>query len=272
MSLSLFGRDRLPWLGNSPSLFEQTPKDPVYTQPIYPSRLARRGVLMTQSPLAITAANRELYKRIKNSPLPSGMAQLLEFLTHSIHTYRSLQDKPETQIPKSHMIQLVASHLVPSVEKLAKFINSDFFALIESIDEVWDECLPLTNPPPRPDYAVGFRPSAFGQERMQKLLRLETWPDGSFMATSYMFFPFLTCEATRETTGLEIANRQNAHNMGIAIRSIVSVFKLAAKHTELLPHCYYVNTDLFRPANRSPCLSPGVRIDCWAEMGENEVW
>jgi hypothetical protein len=40
-------------------------------------------------------------------------------------------------------------------------------------------------------------------------------------------------ESTTTTNKFDIADRQNAHNMGIAIRSILAIFKLAGKHTQL---------------------------------------
>ena len=53
-----------------------------------------------------------------------------------------------------------------------------------------------------------------------------------------MYFPVLTCEVECGTTGLDIAERQNAHSMTLAVGCIVELFKLAKKentlHRELL--------------------------------------
>lgn len=53
-----------------------------------------------------------------------------------------------------------------------------------------------------------------------------------------MYFPVPTREAKCGTAGLDIADRQNAHSMTLAIRDIVELFKLAKKenslHRELL--------------------------------------
>lgn len=48
-----------------------------------------------------------------------------------------------------------------------------------------------------------------------------------------MFFPFLTCEVKYGATGLELADRQNAHSMTLAVRGIVELFKLGKREKEL---------------------------------------
>jgi hypothetical protein len=47
-----------------------------------------------------------------------------------------------------------------------------------------------------------------------------------FMATYYMYFPFPTCEVKCGATALDVADRQNAHNMTLAVRAIVELFRL----------------------------------------------
>lgn len=54
-----------------------------------------------------------------------------------------------------------------------------------------------------------------------------------FMATYYMYFPFLTCEVTCGVTGLDIADRQNAHSMTIAVRAVVELFRAVKREKEL---------------------------------------
>jgi hypothetical protein len=53
------------------------------------------------------------------------------------------------------------------------------------------------------------------------------------MATYYMYFPFLTCEVKCGTGGLDIADRQNAHSMTLAVRGIVELFKYVGREKEL---------------------------------------
>ena len=62
-----------------------------------------------------------------------------------------LQDKNEARIIKD----LMPLH-VPSVETLATFDAEHLDHLVESVNEGWNNCVPLTRPRPQPDYAVGF--------------------------------------------------------------------------------------------------------------------
>jgi hypothetical protein len=53
------------------------------------------------------------------------------------------------------------------------------------------------------------------------------------MATHYMHFPFLTCEVKCGTTGLDIADRQNAHSMTVAMKGVIELFRGVAREQEL---------------------------------------
>lgn len=46
-------------------------------------------------------------------------------------------------------------------------------------------------------------------------------------------FPFMTCEAKSGLGELEIADRQNAHSMTMAVLGIVQLFKLVNRQEEL---------------------------------------
>jgi len=54
-----------------------------------------------------------------------------------------------------------------------------------------------------------------------------------FMATYSMYFPFLTCEIKCGAAALDVADRQNAHSMTMAVRGIVELFKLGKRKKEL---------------------------------------
>lgn len=66
--------------------------------------------------------------------------------------------------------------------------------------------MPFAGPCPQRDYSVGFRVAAFTGDQLAKLLPLiGKYPPrvpSYFMATYYMFFPFLTCEVKSGTVGL----------------------------------------------------------------------
>jgi hypothetical protein len=54
-----------------------------------------------------------------------------------------------------------------------------------------------------------------------------------FMATYYMYLPFLTCEVKCGTAALEITERQNAHSMTLTVRCTVELFRLAKREQDL---------------------------------------
>ena len=53
------------------------------------------------------------------------------------------------------------------------------------------------------------------------------------MATWQMHLPFLTCEVKCGAAALDIADRQNAHSMTLAVRGIVELFRLVKREKEL---------------------------------------
>ncbi|KAL9638104.1 MAG: hypothetical protein Q9204_001619 [Flavoplaca sp. TL-2023a] len=143
---------------------------------------------------------------------------------------QNLQDKNEARV-----IQDIARLLVPSPESLAAFGAKQFNVLTESVNEGWNSCVPVTSTRPQPDFAVGFKRSIFSDEQLTKLQPILGDPLclSYFKATYYMYFPFLTCEVKCGATALDIADRQNAHSMTIAVRGIVELFKLAKRDQEL---------------------------------------
>lgn len=143
---------------------------------------------------------------------------------------RKIQDKNEARI-----IQDITRLLVPSAETLATLGDERLAILVESVNEGWNNCIPVTNPRPQPDYAAAFGRSAFSDDQLSKLGHSLSDPAylSCFMATYYMHFPFLTCEVKCGTTGLDIADRQNGHSMAVAVRGIVELFKLGKKESKL---------------------------------------
>jgi hypothetical protein len=53
------------------------------------------------------------------------------------------------------------------------------------------------------------------------------------MATWQMYFPFLTCEVKCGAAALDIADRQNAHSMTLAVRGVVELFRMVNREKEL---------------------------------------
>jgi hypothetical protein len=48
-----------------------------------------------------------------------------------------------------------------------------------------------------------------------------------------MYLPFLTCEVKCGAAALDIADRQNAHSMTVAVRGVVELFRLVGREKEL---------------------------------------
>ena len=143
---------------------------------------------------------------------------------------RNLRDKSEARI-----ILDIARLLAPSPESLVAFGATNLDILIEGVNEGWNNSIPITNPRPQPDFSVGFRRSMFSDDQLSKSQPLLGDPSSlsCFRATYYMYFPFLTCEVKCGATGLDITDRQNAHNITLAVRGIVELFKLVKREKEL---------------------------------------
>ncbi|KLU89203.1 hypothetical protein MAPG_08177 [Magnaporthiopsis poae ATCC 64411] len=126
-------------------------------------------------------------------------------------------------------MQDITRLIVPSAESFATFGAKQLDILVESVNEGWDNSVPFTSPShrPQPDYSVGFERNAFTRDQLAKLspfIGNFLFRDQSyFMATYYMYFPFLTCEV--KCGSLDIADRQNTHSMTLAVRAIVELFR-----------------------------------------------
>ena len=111
--------------------------------------------------------------------------------------------------------------IFPSAQTLAKYGAMHLNRLHESVNEGWNSAIPFHGTRPQPDYSVGFDRFAFTDQQMKKLKlfvgevgsRLTTY----FMGTTRMFFPFLTCEMKCGAVALDVADRQNAHSMTVAV-------------------------------------------------------
>ncbi|ERF71376.1 hypothetical protein EPUS_09300 [Endocarpon pusillum Z07020] len=92
--------------------------------------------------------------------------------------------------------------------------------LAESVNEGWNNSFPLTGTRPQPEFSVGFRREAFTDEQLGKLApfigNFISGDQSYFMATYYMYFPFLTYES-----------------MTLAVRATVELFRLIGREMEL---------------------------------------
>jgi hypothetical protein len=143
---------------------------------------------------------------------------------------RKLKGKNEARI-----LQDLSPLLVPSAESLATCGANHLASIVESVNEGWNNCFPITKPRPQPDSAFGYGTSAFSEQQLDKLRPVlgDASFSSYFKATYYMHFPFLTKEVKTGTSGLDIADNQNAHSMTVAVRAVVALFKLVGREAEL---------------------------------------
>ncbi|KAF6819269.1 hypothetical protein CPLU01_13072 [Colletotrichum plurivorum] len=137
---------------------------------------------------------------------------------------------------EDRVIQYITRLIVPSAESLAKFSARDTDILIESVNEGWNNSIPLTKTRPQPDYSVGFKRAALTESQLARLSPfIGDYLSGDqsfFMSTYYMFFPFLTCEV-KCGGSLDIADRQNAHSTTLAARGVVELFRAVQRGDEV---------------------------------------
>lgn len=135
------------------------------------------------------------------------------------------------------VIQDITRLIVPSAENLAIYGAKHLNHLFESVNEGWNSMAEFEGTLPQPDYSVGFGRSAFTQEQLNKLKPFVGEPGSKlttyFMATTRMYFPFLTCEVKCGAAALDIADRQNAQSMSVALRALVVLFRSVKREKEL---------------------------------------
>ncbi len=95
------------------------------------------------------------------------------------------------------VIRDIGSLIVPSAQTLATYGATHVNHLYECVNEGWNSAIPFHGTRPQPDYSVGFGRPAFTEEQLKKLEPF-VGEIGSkaltyFMATTRMYFPFLTC-------------------------------------------------------------------------------
>ena len=207
-------------------------KSAPYEHPSYAILLETKGSFMGESGLDITDASKSLCQTLlEREPNVPQDSLFRDDLFHA--ACQMVQDRNEAKV-----VQDITRLIVPSAETLAIYSATDLQHLTESINEGWNNSIPVTKPRPQPDYSVGFRRRAFTEDQLNRLEHLVgpaggIMNDSYYMATYYMYFPFLTCEVKCGTVGLDIADRQNAHSMTLAVRGIIELFKYVGREKEL---------------------------------------
>jgi hypothetical protein len=205
-------------------------KSAPYKNPQYELVLNTKGAFMDESELDISDASKRLCQNLLAIEQTVPQETLFDDDVFK-DACRNLQGKNEARV-----IQDISRLIVPSAEALA-LRNKGLKHLAESVNEGWNNSVPLTSTRPQPDYSVGFKLGAFTKDQHDKISPIiGDWASGDqsfFMATYYMYFPFLTCEVKCGAAALEIADRQNAHSMTLAVRAIVELFRLVGRENEV---------------------------------------
>ncbi|KAL2187758.1 hypothetical protein L209DRAFT_764600 [Thermothelomyces heterothallicus CBS 203.75] len=181
-----------------------------YRDQRYNVLLELKGSYMTKDPLGIASASQALCQslREKTQPVP-GDTLFRDDIFET--TCRKIDHKNEARV-----IQDITRLIIPLAESLATFGVKHLDILIES-----------------PDYSVGFKRDAFIKDQLAKLSPFIgdfiTRDQSFFIATYYMYFPFLTCEVA----SLDIADRQNAHSITLTVRGIVKLFRIVKREDEV---------------------------------------
>lgn len=202
-----------------------------YNDARYKTLLATKGAFMDKSPVGIADASKNLCNALlEEAQEPPQNSLFRDDIFEA--TCRKFQDRNETRV-----IRDISQLIVPSAEVLATYGATELECLIESTNEGWNNSVPLTKTRPQPDYSVGFRREAFSDDQLAKLAPfIGNWLGGDqsfFMATYYMFFPFLAGEVKCGAAALDVADRQNAHSMAMAARAVFELFRLVGREAEV---------------------------------------
>ncbi|KIV99010.1 uncharacterized protein PV09_09239 [Verruconis gallopava] len=206
-------------------------KSAPYQDPRYEALLATKGSFMIKSDLDVDEGSKTLCRSLLQKEQTVHEQSLFRDDLFE-QTFQKIQNRNEARV-----IQDISRLIVPSAEALTTYGAKHLKFLIESVNEGWNNSFPLTGTRPQPDYSVGFKREAFTNEQLDKLApfigNFISGDQSYFMATYYMYFPFLTCEVKCGTAALDIADRQNAHSMTLAVRATVELFRLVGREMEL---------------------------------------
>ncbi|KAK3076041.1 hypothetical protein LTR53_000086 [Teratosphaeriaceae sp. CCFEE 6253] len=206
-------------------------KSAEYKKPQYTTVLMTKGVFVEDSPLGISTKSRQKCRELLDQGEEGGIPEHSLFRDDLFKaTCKKIQDKNEARV-----IQDITRLIVPSAETLTTYGATHLQLLVESVNEGWSNSISITKTRPQPDYAVGFSRGAFTQQQLDRMHPVVgDFNDQSFfMATWYMYFPFLTCEVKCGAAALDVADRQNAHSTAIAVRAVVELFRAVKREKEL---------------------------------------
>ena len=218
---------------NTDALTENTgDKSLPYRSPAYAAELADQGSYLREAPEGITDNSKELCQKL----LTTKQAVPLDSDFHD-DRFKEVCDMVRDR-NEARVVEDISPLIAPSPEKLKLYGAKELEHLVFNTNERWSESIAVTKTRPQPDGSVGFKRSAFTESQVQKLLpyigdRVPINFVSLFLATWRTFFPFFTREAKGGEGDLDVADKQNAHSMTIAVRGIVELFKVVNRESEL---------------------------------------
>ena len=206
-------------------------KSAQYNNPEYEIRLEQKGSYMRKSTLGITDTSRGLCRTLlgKEQIVPQDTLFRDDLFDE---TCESVQGRNEAMVVRD-----ISPLICPSAQVLRIFGAKHLSYLCESVNEGWNSAEEFEGTRPQPDYSVGFGRSAFTQEQLNKLKPFVGEPGSKllthFMATTRIYFPFFTCEVKCGAAALDVADRQNAQSMSVAVRALVGLFRYVKREKQL---------------------------------------
>lgn len=201
-----------------------------YRDRLYESRLATAGIYMDNSWITIMDACKTLCQTMLNEEQAIPEISLFQDDIFDM-TCARLRNENEAMVVRD-----ASPLIVPPAEILYAYGAKTLEHLMGHVNQQWYGCVPLVVPgkPPQPDYAVGFKKTAFSQDQNRKLdAFIQGWKGTPFLATASMYFPFLTCEVKCGNEALDIADRQNIHSGSVAVKQLVDLYKAVSREAEL---------------------------------------
>ncbi|KAG9228305.1 hypothetical protein BJ875DRAFT_527621 [Amylocarpus encephaloides] len=195
---------------SSTSSSDQKPRDAKsapYQNARYENILATKGSFIGKSELDATAKSKSLCRTLLETKQTFPDDSLFRDNLFE-EAYEMVRNKNEARVVRD-----ISSFMVPSAEILAIRGAKHLKILIESVNEGWNNSIPITKTRPKPDYSVLKRIEPFVGELTDTSF---------FMATYSMYFPFLTYEA-----------KCSAIAFDIAVGGIVELFRLVKREKEL---------------------------------------
>ncbi|KAL9030548.1 MAG: hypothetical protein Q9196_001336 [Gyalolechia fulgens] len=197
-----------------------------YRDPRYNTLLEAKGSFLKDSEAGILAADSKFCKTLLNFRKNPPSDTLFDDRFFG-ETMDKIQNENEARVVRD-----IAQLISPSAECLATRGVRRLHLLKESMNAGWNQCIPFEGPRPQPDFCVGFERSAFSDDQLEKL-GFDLYARTYFTATYKIYFPFFTAEIECGQQGLDVADRQNAHSMTIAVRGVVELYRLVGRAQEL---------------------------------------